>query len=255
MPDHRLSSKAALAAVAFSISLFAQIPSNGSGTGRAGQHDVSGVWRASFRVLTLSNNVPPRTPAGQEIFDSYKPSYGPRAIAPAFGNDPQGNCDPLGIPRLLLTGGFTAIEMVQIPDRVLQFFEFGHVWRTIWTDGRELPKDPDPTWLGYSVGKWDGDAFVVRSVGFDERSWIDHFGNPHSDAMRLEERYRRLDHDNLELTLTMDDPKAYTKPWVSDKKTFKLEPKTQLKELFCVPSEEQAFNKRMRDPAGGKSIK
>lgn len=257
MRNHIVVSGIVLAAALASTSAQAQTASKATVAPRtAATHDISGVWRASYRLLTLSREVPPRTPAGQAMFDAYKPSYGPRAIPPASGNDPQGNCDPLGIPRLLLTGGFTAIEMVQIPDRVLQFFEHGHVWRTIWTDGRELPKDTeDPTWLGYSVGKWDGDIFVVQSTGLDERTWIDHFGNPHSDAMRLEERYRRLDRDNLELTITIDDPKIYTKPWVSEKKTFKLEPKTQLREDFCVPSEEQAFNKRMRDPAGGKTGK
>ncbi len=117
---------------------------------------------------------------------------------------------------------------------------------------RSLPVDPEPTRLGYSVGKWDGDTFVVDSVGFIDSTWLDHFGNPHSDEMRLQERYRRVDQNNLEMTLTLTDPKIYTKPWISDKKTFRLEPKTEVVEIFCVPSEEEAFNKRMRDPAAGK---
>ena len=106
--------------------------------------------------------------------------------------------------------------------------------------------------MGYSVGKWEGNTFVVNSTGFEQRTWLDHFGYPHSDEMRLEERYRRIDRDSLELTMTLTDPKMYTKPWVSEKKVFKLAPpNTEIQELFCVPSEEEEFNRRVRDPAGG----
>jgi len=105
--------------------------------------------------------------------------------------------------------------------------------------------------MGYSVAKWDGDTFVVNSLGFDERTWLHHFGNPVSDDMKLEERYRRVDRDTLELTMTIDAPKAYTKPWLSDKKVFRLAPKGEIEELFCVPTEEQRFNKLVRDPGSG----
>jgi hypothetical protein len=216
-------------------------------------HDLTGVWRWTGRsILTVSPDTPPFTPLGKKLFDANKPSYGDRAIPPALGNDPQGKCDPLGIPRILFYGGTTTQEFIQTKDRVVEFFEWMHVYRTIWTDGRALPTDPDPTRLGYSVGKWDGDTFVVDTIGLIDSTWLDHFGNPHSDEMRLQERYRRIDQNNLEMTLTLTDPKIYTKPWVSDKKTFRLEPKIEVAEIFCVPSEEEAFNKRMRDPAAGK---
>lgn len=221
-------------------------------------HDLAGIWRWSGRsVLALTNDVPPMTPAGQAKFDATRVSYGPRAVPPALGNDPMGKCDPLGMPRLLFFGAFTRMELLQSADRVVQFFEWHHVYRPIWTDGRELPKDAmdNPRWLGFSVGKWDGDVFVVDSIGFDDRTWLDHFGHPHSDEMRLQERYHRLDRDTLELTLTLNDPKIYTKPWVSDTKTFKLEPAKEMQEIFCVPSEEEAFNKRVRDPAAGVATK
>jgi hypothetical protein len=223
---------------------------------QTGSRDLSGVWRYSGRTLTLSNDVPTMTPWGQAKFNATKPGYGPRMVPPALGNDPQGKCDPLGIPRLIFFNT-TPVEFVQTSDRLVQFYEWGHVWRTVWTDGRALPKDAsdDPTWLGYSAGKWDGDTLVVESAGFDERSWLDHFGNPHSDEMRLEERYRRADKDTIELTMTINDPKTYTKPWVSEKKTFKLQPRREIREIFCVPSEEEAFNKRIRDPAAGKTGK
>ena len=214
--------------------------------------DLSGIWTKTWRTLALSAEVPPMTPEGQAKFNANKPSYGPRAIPPALGNDPTGKCDPLGLVRnLLLEVAIYPMEMVQTPRRVLQFFEWAHSWREIWTDGRDLPKDPEPRWMGYSVGKWEGDTFVVDSTGFDERTWLDHFGTPHSDQMRLQERYKRLDRDNLELTMTLTDPMTFTKPWVSEKKVFKLDPKAEIQELFCVPSEEEAFNKKVRDPAGG----
>ena len=126
--------------------------------------------------------------------------------------------------------------------------------RQIWTDGRDLPKDPDPSWYGYSVGKWDGDTLVVDTIGFNNKSWIDGNGHPHSDEMHVVERYRRVDHDTLELTMTIDDPKAYTKRWVSrSPKTFKLAPKVgpkaEVMELLCVPEDEEAFRKTVREPA------
>ena len=216
-------------------------------------HDLSGIWLGRNRVLSVGEEPPPRTPWGEAKFNSYKPSYGPRAIPPALGNDPMGNCDPLGIPRLLMfENNPWDFEIIQTKDRMLQIFDRHHVYRQIWADGRELPKDREPSFMGYSVGHWDGDTFIVNSVGFDERTWLDHFGSPHSDEMRLEERYRRVDNNTIEFQMTITDPKTYTKPWVSDKRRLILQPVKEFPdELFCVPSEEQEFNRRVRDPAGG----
>ncbi len=149
------------------------------------------------------------------------------------------------------SGAIVNWAIVETPRRVFQFFEWAHAWRVIWTDGRELPVDPEPRWMGYSVGRWEGNEFVVSSVGFDERTWLDHFGHPISDEARFEERYRRVDGDTLELTMTLTDPKAYARPWVSEKKTFRLDPRHEIEELFCVPSENDAFNRRVRDPGAG----
>src|ERR1700688_1478412 len=108
-------------------------------------------------------------------------------------------------------------------------------WRTIWTDGRALPKYPDPAWYGYAIGRWEGDTFVVDSNGYDERTWIDHFGNPHSEQMRLEERFHRRDADTLAINMVLTDPKTYTKPWVSDLITF-VSAKAAIFEEICAPS-------------------
>ena len=179
-------------------------------------HDLSGIWVYAERLGggvrahgAFGPEVPPMTVWAQARFDAAKPGYGPRA-APA-GNDPIGKCDPNGLPRLLLQGAPT--EFIQLPGRLIIFYEWSHMWRTIWMDGRQLPQDPDPTWYGYSVGKWDGDTLVVDTIGFNDKPWVDFFGHPHSDQMYFTEHYRRVGPDTMQLNMTIDDPKAYTKPW------------------------------------------
>jgi hypothetical protein len=116
-------------------------------------------------------------------------------------------------------------------------------WRVIWTDGRALPEDPDPRWYGYSVGRWEDDyTFVVTSNGTDERTWLDNAGNPHSDQLRVEERWHRVSETRLELTVTINDPKTYTRPWVAlDKLPFTPLPiTTDLMEMMNAASEVQA---------------
>jgi hypothetical protein len=184
-----------------------------------------------------------------------------RAVVPALSNDQQGTCNPQGLPRILLMSP-SPMEMVQASDRVFQVHEWTWVHREIWTDGRKLPDPGDyvPQWYGYSVGKWEGNTFVVDSVGFDDRTWIDYYGYPMSAEMRLQERYRRVSYDTLELSMTITDPKIYTKPWVSETKRFTFIPKEKagpsgwsgLVQDICAPMDEvEQFNNRVRDPAGG----
>jgi hypothetical protein len=215
-------------------------------------HDLNGIWLLRTPYAGLSNQPPPLTPWGQTKFMANKPSYGPRAVPPSAGNDAIGNCDPIGFPRNLFSPS-RPVQFIQLPNELLQVFQYHSVWRQIWTDGRQVPKDLDPTWYGFSTGKWEGDTFAVNTVDLDERTWLDHFGYPHSADMKVEERYHRTDHDTFELIVTVDDPKTYTKPWVSDKKIFKLNAQQQLDEEYCVPSEEQFFNQHTRDVAGGKA--
>jgi len=211
-------------------------------------HDLSGVWQLVGLLRSMSKAPPSLTPEGNKKFLANLPGFGPRAVP--GGNDPIGQCDPLGLPRTLLSE--RPIQFVEIPGRMLQFLEWDRTWRDVWTDGRELPKDQDARWYGYSVGKWQGDTFVVDSAGFDERTWVDSLGYPRSDAMRLQERYRRSDHDTLELTMTIEDPVMYTKPWVSDRLIYKWQAQDGLEEGFCVASEEESFTRRLRNPAAGK---
>jgi len=231
-------------------------PRDGSQAPAPLSHDLSGVWmqypsNAGPGVPGM-NAVdekfrPPLTPWGQAKFDAAKPVTGPRAVPGEEGN-PSLRCEPDSPPRLLILPN--PFEIVQIPGRVFMFFEEYHAWRTIWADGRPLPTNPDPTWLGYSVGKWEGDTFVVDTIGFNDKVWVDGFGNPRSEQMHLTERYRRLNHDTLEMQIIMDDPKAYTKPWVSPPKLHKLEPGWELTEWFCVQDEHDAYDQSVRKPAG-----
>lgn len=123
------------------------------------------------------------------------------------------SCAPYGIPRLMNHVG--PFEILESRTRVLILFETGNAIRQIWTDGRGHPDDLDPSWMGHSIGHWDGNTLVVDTVGLTDKSWLDTAGHPHSDALRVTERIRRVDHDTLENTLTFDDPKTYTRTWSS----------------------------------------
>ncbi len=219
-------------------------------------HDLTGVWWGRGNSLLMGNPVPPLTPFGKQMFDANKPSNGPRAVVPALGNDPMGRCDPVGYPRNLWLNTRSS-EFIQTPAKLVQIFEWTHATREILMDGRKLPVDPDPRWYGYAVGRWEGDTLVINSNGYDERTWLDSMGYPHTDEMTLEERWRHTDAETVEVTMTLTDSKAYTKPWVGGKQTFKLQlPRnvTVLEEAYCVPSEEESFNAQVRNPAGsGKS--
>jgi hypothetical protein len=123
-----------------------------------------------------------------------------------------------------------------MPALTAILFESQGRYRQIFTDGRMLPKDPQPTWLGYSVGRWEGDTLVVETIGFNDQSWLDARGHPHTDALHVTERFRRLDFGHMELRATIDDPKAYAKPWTVTI-PIELVPDTELLEQVCNENE------------------
>jgi len=135
------------------------------------------------------------------------------------------------------------------------FFEGQHTLREIWMDGRKLPDDPDPTWYGYSVGRWEGDTLVVETIGFNDKTWLGAQGQPHSDEMKTIENYRRIDRNTIEYKLTIVDPKTYTKTWVTEPRLAKLKPGVEIPQSFCVASEEEEFARRIRQPAARKTGK
>jgi len=229
----------------------------------APRHDISGIWDpvGNRGVQQLGAGAMPEdgkpehqipyTPLGLERLKLTKPSNGARTVLPADSNDPAWHCDPQGFPREELFE-FRTTQIFQQPQKVVMLYEYGKIWRVIWTDGRQLPKDPEPRWFGYSIGKWEDDyTFVVETSGMDEKTWIDRAGRPHSDALHVEERFHRLDQNHLELTVTIDDPKMYTRPWVAlDKLKFNLEPDNfDVREMMCSPSELAQYEKLMGNPA------
>ena len=216
-------------------------------------HDLSGMWGENG--VRLNRDVPPYTPYGQELSDATEADLSPAGIPIESSKDPQLICDPMGWPRLFSFN--YGMEFVQLPNRLLQFFEWDHTWRTIWLDGRELPSEPPQLrYLGYAVGQWEGDTLVVESYGYDDRSWIardsrnGERGFPHSDQMRIVERYRRTAIDTLEASMTIIDPLVYTAPWTSSG-TLELFPGTEIGEYFCVPSDEREFQNLVSRPAAG----
>ena len=231
-------------------------------------HDISGIWDpgdAGIQALGPASmpedgnpeHRPPYTPAGVEKLNTTKPSNGVRSTVPAESDDPVIAGDPQGIPREDLFELRTT-QIFQTPVAIYMLYQFGRVWRVIWTDGRDVPKDAEPRWFGYSVGKWvDENTLLVETTGLDERTWIDHAGRPHSDALRVEERFHRVDHDHLELTVTIDDPKMYTKPWLAlNKLVFNLEPQTfDVREMFWSPTEFQGYNKLLGNSASDQDHK
>src|SRR3984885_3274450 len=218
----------------------------------APRRDLSGVWGlqparegSADDKQSPGGEISAMTAWAKARYDLQKPGYGKRA-APG-GNDPILQCDPMGFPRILYFP--TPFEFAQIPGRMLQMFERDHVVREIRMDGRALPSDPDPLWYGYSVGRWvDDTTFVVESTGYDDRTWLGAAGFPHSESRPLEERSQRMDRDTIHFTLKIDDPMAYTKPWMALARDFKLRPRAEIRQGYCVASEEQAFTRRIREP-------
>ena len=230
-------------------------------------HDLSGIWgptrgpgagiqAGGVAALGGDDGTPAHTPPysalGLKTLAAHKPLYGPRAVFPStLSNDPRDVCDPLGFPR----ADFYQIryeQFIQNDREIVLLYEYEKRWRSIWLD-RELPKEiPEPRWYGYSVGKWvDDTTLVVETVGNigEPKAWLDETGRPISDEAKVEERFHRVDYDNMEWTVTIDDPKMYTKPWVAmNKFPMKLQPpnfdiwgKYQV-EMICSPSEIKAYN-------------
>ena len=223
------------------------------------RRDISGIW--SGDLVDLGGNgtpidvdtAPPFTPYGQKLYEATV------SDAEWSSKDPRNFCDPTGFPRSYTYN--YGIEFVQLPNRVIEFFEQGHTSRVIWTDGRKLPPNPPtPRFYGYAVGRWDGDTFIVESNGYDDRSWImgeNGKRNPqgrqggfvHSDEMRVTETYKRLNYGLLETTITITDPKVYQGVWKSSPKQITLVPDSEMGEHVCVPSDEIDFNNRNILPA------
>lgn len=215
-----------------------------------GKPDLSGLWQAPgdarapgglfgigeslnskyFRDI-LADFKPgeePMTAEGRAIFQQHSQ---PGTIGPSL------ICLPDGVPHAdLLPEPF---KILMMPNEVVFLYEVGTLFRQIFTDGRTFPKDPSPTWMGYSVGKWEGDTFVVDTLGFNDLSWLDARGHGHSEDMRVQERFHRRDYGHMDVTVTVTDPKVFTKP-VTISFEEELLPDTEPFEHICHENEHDA---------------
>ena len=192
--------------------------------------DFSGVWFIDeYQRTILPNEDPPFQPSTRALFE--KRQYDNLHHDPDASVDPTERCIPPGIPRTMFQP--FPWEVVQARDRIVIIYEYQSLVRQIFMDGRGHPSDFEPAYMGHAIGKFEGDTLVIDTVGFNDKTWLDPMGLPHSDALHVIERMRRVDHDTLEDQITIDDPKAYTKPWTATR-IFKLKPDWQIKEYVCT---------------------
>jgi hypothetical protein len=193
-----------------------------------GKPDLSGLWHAdNGRYLSNLAGVGVDVPMHPWAAAVYKERLD------TLGRDkPQVRCLPHGVPDAMLVAGIP-FKIVQTPGVMMVLYEEFNQYRQIFTDGRALPVDPNPTWFGYSIGKWEGDTFVVETAGFNDQTWLDNGGHPHTDALRVTERFRRRNFGSMEMDVAIDDPKAYLKPWKAATIRFELLPDTELIEHLC----------------------
>ena len=224
--------------------------------------DFSGIW---FRVGGDWGHGPARTnpsltPEGLAVMKTHRPThtYLPEVIAAVsdYGetNYPAATCNPKGFPAMVADLNHDHHEVVTLPERIYQIWQEERMLRVIWMDGRELPSGNNlanigPSWMGLSVGKWEGNTLVVETIALAPRAWLDSYGFPKSDEARVIERYTRTDPKTLEVEITLYDPKYYTEPWISDIKVWKQEARdarpinnfgwhglfSGLNDLLCAP--------------------
>ncbi len=193
-----------------------------------GKPDLSGVWEhlnSRGSAYYLKGIDFPWQPTAKALFEERKTNN--------QKDNPEGQCLPRGLPK---ADAFDLHKIVQTPGSIVILYEYQTTFRQIFTDGRALPKDPNPTWMGYSVGHWEGDTLVVESNGFNGKAWLSFEGIPISDALHLTERMRRRDFGHMDIQITVEDPKAYTKPWTAELHP-ELIPDTELIEFVCNENE------------------
>lgn len=196
----------------------------------AGQPDLSGVWRTPnlrlFFDITANGITVPYQPWARAVFDERQNNN--------QKDHPRARCLPIGLPQMIASP--FPVKMIQNPGLLVILYEAENTFRQIFMDGRELPRDPEPIWRGYSVGHWEGDDLVVETTGFNGKSWVDYAGRPESEALRLIERFTRHNFGHMSIQVTIDDAKAYTKPWSVTEDYFLL-PDTDLLEEVCLENE------------------
>ena len=194
-----------------------------------GKPDLSGFWmpQAAVRyLLNLASDMKPEEiPLQPWAAQVYK-----ERIENNGKDHPGVRCLPSGIPeKINIPDG---LKVVQTPDLVVFLYESRTIYRQVFLDGRPLPKNAQPSWMGYSIGRWEGDTLVVETIGQNGKTWLDMRGLPTTESLKVTERYSRPNIGRINIDVTIDDPKAYTKPW-SVKLGWRLVPDTDLIESIC----------------------
>ena len=192
-----------------------------------GRPDISGLWQPAE---TLVGDIAAKLPPGSVPFQPWAAEVYKQRRANNSRDDPTANCIVGGVPRSDLVP--YPFKILQTTGLVVILYEAVHSYRQIFTDGRRLPEDPNPAWFGYSIGRWEGDAFVIDTAGFNDNVWLDNWGKPATGALRVTERFRRRDFGHMDLEMTIDDPKAYTRPWTVTLPLV-LVPDSELLEYIC----------------------
>ena len=237
-----------------------EVRANTGDGGPAPRRDLTGTWAGPNSGAGVQGGrggmtAPPVTPLGKQLNDRILPLG---IYSPAGTNDPHVRyCDPLGFPRNM-NEQLRGMTITTLPDRTFVLLMFMNIWREIWTDGRTLPTNftrgrdaHDPTYNGYSVGRWEDDyTFVVETTGLAAETWVARSGYAHSVDARVTERFHRKSKNELTLTMTMEDPKLYNGTFHLGEVQFRWIPNQKLMDFTCIPSEVQRYLKEMGDPAG-----
>jgi hypothetical protein len=227
-------------ALIFSVALLGQSngqtpaqPAAPKAQSAAANTDISGVWNATSGVYgfaSFSKDDPPMTPWGRAQFNAAKPSQGPNGVKLSETNDRVYKCSPPGMPYIYLQ--IFPMQVIQTPKEVIELFEYDHIVRHIFIDGRKHPANVKPSYNGHSIGHWEGDTLAVDTIGLNGKNWLDRVGHPESAQMHILERIRRLDDKTLQVDLKFDDAKSYTKPWTAQIR-FLLHPDWDILEHIC----------------------
>jgi hypothetical protein len=200
-----------------------------------GKPDLSGVWMPEDQkfFMNLATGLKPEDvvlqPEAQALQKQREENL--------HGGDPLARCLPHGVPRIN-TNGIFPFKIIQTPGLVVILYEQLSLFRQVFMDGRTLAKDLNPSWLGYSTGRWDGDTLVIETSGFNDKTWLDtQVGHPASEALHVTERFRRTNFGTLEIWSTIDDPKSYKKPWTTTIQKNNLQLQTDLLEFICNENE------------------
>jgi hypothetical protein len=213
---------------------------------REGRPDLAGIWQASpdpvGKPEGVENEIFPRyftniakdmtpeqivlRPAAAAVLKERLQSQGKIA--------PEAFCVPVGVPGI--TTFPSPFKIVRMPRLIVMMYEKDTTYRQIFMDGRPLPTDPNPSYMGYSIGRWEADTLVIETIGFRDGGWLDRIGHPHSDRLHLTERYRRRDFGHLSMEITIDDPGTYEKTLTYTQPAVLL-PDTDLLEYFCAENE------------------